>query len=395
MRRMFSVYRLSLMGLLLALFAGGMIPAHAQGNLLQNASFDGAYTGRGNISGGVPDGWNVWGSFQNSDHESLGSLVASSPYSWRLRTESGLPTGGGYQTVAAQSGVSYRFSISALIWTCDDPQWQCRDDTHTFADTSSGGRLRIGIDPNGGSDPYSGNIRWSGFASPFDWGHFAGLSVDATASASQITVFTYYTADKAMRFNDVFWDDASLIMTGSGGTSSGGSSSSGSQNTAAPAPTAAPVVANAQTRPDGSQVHIVQPGQTLWGIAQVYGVSLDTLRQLNGISGSTIYAGQAIIIKAAPVTTSASASVSATPPPTMTPVVAQQPPTSIAAITTPLPVQQVAALVDAPEQSAADESGSDNGPRTVVLALAVVILLGAVAITGGLAGFLAYKVLKN
>jgi LysM repeat protein len=385
------VYRMVLVGLMLALLAGVVIPAYAQGNLLQNASFDGAYTGRGTISGGVPDGWNTWGSFQNSDHEALGTLVASAPYSWRLRTESGLPTGGGYQTVTAQSGASYRFTVSALIWTCDDPQWQCRDNTHTFSDTSSGGRLRIGIDPSGGSDPYSGNIRWSGFASPFDWGHFAGLSIDATASAGQITVFTYYTADKAMRFNDVFWDDASLVMTGSGGSS--GSSGTGPQNTAAPVPTAAPVVANAQTRPDGSQVHIVQPGQTLWGIAQVYGVSLDTLRQLNGISGSTIYAGQAIIIKAATVTSSA------TPPPTITPAsitpITTQPPTLIAAATTPLPVQQVAALVDAPEKPSSEDSSSDSGPRSVVLALAVVILLGAVAITGGLAGFLAYKVFKT
>lgn len=395
MPRLFSVYRMVLIGLALALLAGAVFSAHAQGNLLQNASFDGAYTGRGSISGGVPDGWNTWGSFQNSDHESLSVLVASAPYSWRLRTESGLPTGGGYQTVAAQRGASYRFTISGLIWTCDDPQWQCRDDTHTFADTSSGGRLRIGIDPNGGSDPYSGAVRWSGFASPFDWGHFVALSIDATASADQITVFTYYTADKAMRFNDVFWDDASLILTGSGGSGSSGSGSSGSgsQNTAAPVPTAVPVVANAQTRPDGSQVHIVQPGQTLWGIAQVYGVPLDTLRQLNGISGSTIYAGQAIIIRPATITTIA---ITATPPPTMTPLSITPittPPTLVAAASTPLPVQQVATLVNSSHDSSS-ESG-DSGPRSVVLALAVVILLGAMAMTGGLAGFLAYKVFKT
>ncbi len=106
-------------------------PVQAQGNLLQNAGFEGAYTGRGNIGGGVPDGWHAWGNFQDSNHESLGVLRVSAPYSWRLRTEYGQPTGGGYQTVSATSSTRYRFSIYALIWTCDDPEHQCRDATNS------------------------------------------------------------------------------------------------------------------------------------------------------------------------------------------------------------------------------------------------------------------------
>jgi LysM repeat protein len=370
----------SLMLVLMLLLPGALTPARAQGNVLQNPGFDGAFTGRGTISGGVPDGWNTWGSFQNSDHESLSVLVRSAPYSWRLRARSALPTGGGYQTVAAQRGTTYRFSIYAMIWTCDDEQWQCRDSTHTFSDTSSGGRVRIGIDPGGGTDPYSASVRRSAFASPFDWGSFAGLSVDAAASASQITVFTYYTADRAMRFNDVFWDDAALVAVGS--------SSTGSQNPPAPQVTAVPVVQSAQSRPDGSQVHIVQPGQTLWAISQAYGVPLDTLRALNGISGSTIYVGQAIIVRAAPAT--------ATPLPTLAPAVvlmtATPPPTLVAQVPAITPVSVPVQANSTPQPT---QNKGGDGSRVVVLAAAVVIVLGAVAVTGGLAGYLAYKIFRT
>jgi LysM repeat protein len=370
----------SLMLVLMLVAPGALTPARAQGNALQNPGFDGAFTGHGTISGGVPDGWNTWGNFQNSDHESLGVLVRSAPYSWRLRARDALPTGGGYQTVAAQRGTTYRFSIYAMIWTCDDEQWQCRDSTHTFSDPSSGGRVRIGIDPSGGTDPYSTGVRWSAFASPFDWGSFAGLSVDAAASANQITVFTYYTADRAMRFNDVFWDDAALVAVGSSG-------GTGSQNPPAPQATAVPVVQNAQSRPDGSQVHIVQPGQTLWAISQAYGVPLDTLRALNGISGSTIYVGQAIIVRAAPATV--------TPFPTLAPAVvlitATPPPTLVAQVPAITPAS-VPVQANSTPQPTQDKGG---GPRMVVLATAVVIVLGAVAVTGGLAGYLAYKLFRT
>jgi len=367
-----------------ALLAGllAVVPAQAQSNLLQNPGFDGAYTGRGGISGGVPESWNAWGSFQNSDHENLGVLVHSAPYSWRLRTESGLPTGGGYQTVSVQNGATYRFSIYALIWTCNDEQYQCRDTTHTFSDTSSGGRLRIGIDPTGGTDPYSGNVRWSGFASPFDWGTMTPLSVEATATAGQITVFTYYTADVSMRWHDVFWDDASLVAV----------SGPAPANTSAPQPTAAPVVPNAQTRADGAQVHIVQSGQTLWAISLAYDVPLATLRSLNNLSGSTIYVGQEIIVKAAPATavpaataTSAVIYVTATPPPTTTPA------TQVAQAQTVQPLATQALVDVTGDQPSGDD---DGGTRTVVLVAAAIIVLGAVAATGGLAGYLAFKIFR-
>ncbi|MEP7356501.1 MAG: LysM peptidoglycan-binding domain-containing protein [Anaerolineales bacterium] len=45
-----------------------------------------------------------------------------------------------------------------------------------------------------------------------------------------------------------------------------------------------------------AQIHVVQPGETLFRISVNYGVSMDAIRAANGISGDRIYSGQSLII---------------------------------------------------------------------------------------------------
>ncbi len=336
-------------------------PVHAQApNLLNNAGFDGALTAGG--GGAIPNGWAMWGTAE-SDKESLSALVRSTPYSWRLRKEHGVFTGGGFQTVSVQPGATYRFSIYALIFTCDDEQYVCRNEQGTFSDTSSGGRVRVGIDPTGGSNPSSNAIVWSGFRSPFTWGTFEYLSVEARASGSQLTVFTYYTADKSMLIHDVFWDDASLVAI------------------AAPPPTQAPVTsAPIETDPeiagDGAQVHVVRPGENLWAIARAYDVDVEQLMQWNQMADDIIHPGDRIIVRPAPTPTPSPPVINT---PTSTPTI-----TVVASSPTVVAVEPTATVEIVEVDSNESDEEDDDLFRSGVVAMAVVVIIIGIVTIGGI-----------
>ena len=52
---------------------------------------------------------------------------------------------------------------------------------------------------------------------------------------------------------------------------------------------------------DGSIIHIVRPGETLWGISQSYGVTVDDIRRINGLADGSILInpGQQLLIRPA------------------------------------------------------------------------------------------------
>ena len=391
-----------LLVLLMSFYAPPQNTTQAQSqNILVNPSFDGGLTP---VSGGaVPSGWSWYGNGY-TDKESLSALVRSGQWSWRLRQEWGLLTAGGYQTVNVQQGATYRFAIFAMIWTCDDEVYACRNETSTFSDTTSGGRVRIGIDPTGGTDPYSGNVQWSGFRSPFTWGTFEYLSMDAVATSSRMTVFTYYTADKVMRFHDVFWDDASLTLvsqpSGNTGGNTGGDSGGNSGESSVPRNTVAPVEVDPVERADGSLVHIVRSGQTLWTISLAYDISLDDIRAYNGLYDSDIIVtGQELIVQPSPQ----SLVTSTSPPPataTITPTIVVTPTTSVT------PFMQGSATIVAQAETIAPNAPTstiatvriepvsnnqqDGAFRSGVIALAVTIVIVGVGAIGGI-GFILWQ----
>lgn len=65
--------------------------------------------------------------------------------------------------------------------------------------------------------------------------------------------------------------------------------------------------------PDGRIVYIVQTGDTLWRISAITGVEIDTIRELNGLTGDTVTPGDALVIGfAGPVEPTATAGPTAT-----------------------------------------------------------------------------------
>jgi len=119
--------------------------------------------------------------------------------------------GGLYQRVTGITpGATLRFTIYMKAWMCDNPS-ACGVGG-TRSDAPAYMHLRAGIDPTGGTDPFSPNIVWSPEIERFDeWIEF---SVQAKAQGDAVTVFTHSRADWdwARSNNDVYVDDASLVV---------------------------------------------------------------------------------------------------------------------------------------------------------------------------------------
>ncbi|HSD85579.1 MAG TPA: LysM peptidoglycan-binding domain-containing protein, partial [Anaerolineae bacterium] len=75
----------------------------------------------------------------------------------------------------------------------------------------------------------------------------------------------------------------------------------------------------APPRPDGAVVHTVKAGDTIFGLALQYGVAMDQILQLNGLTkDSFIHIGQELVISAPPSVTSTPAPADTAPVPTAT-----------------------------------------------------------------------------
>lgn len=104
-----------------------------------------------------------------------------------------------------------------------------------------------------------------------------------------------------------------------------------------------PLITNTPN-PEGVIIHIVGPGESLWGIAVSYGVTMDAIRGLNGMAASdtTIYEGQRLVIRtgvqALSPTPTGAQPTTPTPPPSPTPTPTRTPTRAPAPSPTPTAV---------------------------------------------------------
>jgi len=162
-----------------------------------------------------------------------------------------------YQRVTGVApGARLHFSVFMSAWMCIDPA-DCNAGFRSDNPTTM--HMRVGIDPFGGTDPFSSNIVWSGEVDSFD--HWTQYSVEAVAQADSVTVFTHsrpeWTAPRLD--NDVYVDDASLVKVGEGAVAPTPTGQPGAAPTQAPGATTPAPCARLRfvedvTIPDGSPV---------------------------------------------------------------------------------------------------------------------------------------------
>lgn len=227
---------------------------------------------------------------QNHDYRVHGGDRAQKYFSFGRMHQAGI-----YQQVSnIPVGAKLRFSIYIQAWMCSDVGASPACQGGRVSDQPSDMHLRIGIDPTGGTDPFSGNIVWSPEVPA--WDRWVRFQVEAIAQSSTVTVFTHSRPewDWTRMNNDIYLDDAELVIVG-------------------PVPTAAPtpVVPNqpqtqpqpqpqprAGTRADGALVHRVVAGDTLLGIALAYGVTVNDIVLWNNLNpGDYLQIGQELVVK--------------------------------------------------------------------------------------------------
>lgn len=199
--------------------AAGSIPANQ--DLLQNGSFEQPYNPDQRLDGGglIAWGWSAWwfndeGDYYDGPEFKMANLAVD-PF--RVRTGEDAQQlfrpharhqGGVWQTVTVYPGARVRFNVYGHAWSTDAEKPNPRN-------SRDGGNtgdmyMKVGIDPTGGTNPQAAAVVWS--QERFVYDNFEEFSVEAVAEAERVTVFTYSSNAYPVGTNNVYWDDAALII---------------------------------------------------------------------------------------------------------------------------------------------------------------------------------------
>lgn len=206
------------------------------------------------------------------------------------------------QTVSVPPGSTVRFDVYMHAWSSNIEMSELNPKTFLSSE-QTGMHMKVGIDPSGGDDPWSPNVVWSPERDTYDaWGYY---EVRAVAQSDKVTVFTHSMPEKGMKHNDVYVDDAELVVVDGATAFSPPPAAPDSAPAPQPAPAAPaglppaglPPAPTALPRPDGALVHIVKSGDTVFGLALQYDVPMDDILRLNGLTKeSYLLIGQELVI---------------------------------------------------------------------------------------------------
>ena len=285
-------------------------PTEQSANLLVNPGFEGLYSKQccentSQFQANTPIqqvqvafGWTAWWIEPDASHPNqcatctpysrpefrYSTLIHSGSSSQQYFTTDSIHEAGLYQRVSGvKPGQKLQFSTYMLAFSSKDNPWQ----------------IRVGIDPTGGTNPYSSGVVW-GPSYGFSNGAWVVYTAEAVAQNSTVTVFTYSRPSWAYESNSMYVDDASLVVMGEGaGTVSGPAptayvlSSGNSGVVVSPSGTAAPAAGTTAT---GATAYVVQRGDNLYRISLRFGATVAAIKAANGLTSDIIRIGQVLII---------------------------------------------------------------------------------------------------
>jgi len=205
----------------MALSGGAALASPAvQTNLLQNPGFNDPFVAfSGNSTRMVAQGWTPWNVPQRAGDQDWRNLppeyqpaTASNPARVREGNNAqeyfsffATHTGGVYQTVRVPAGAQVQFSVFVYVWSTQLGDVNRSEDPGRV-------QVQVGIDPNGGTDGEAERIIWSMPLEFYD--EYRQVSVETTANSDMVTVFVRTSFDQPKMHNNVYLDEASLVVSG-------------------------------------------------------------------------------------------------------------------------------------------------------------------------------------
>ncbi|MEK7277738.1 MAG: hypothetical protein AAB427_10345, partial [Chloroflexota bacterium] len=230
-----------------AIHSSALAAPPGQTNLLANGSLD-SFDGSG-----LAHSWSRW--WEDTPNPNDGTFNYAYKPDWGPETNPALMQSGGSQHVGLSwnpwhAGIRQTITVppgARLRVTAYGRTFASTPDFPNPSDTSVASRMQIGVDPAGGAEWWSGNVQWSGAASPHDaWVPF---SLDVTAGASgSVTIYLSANYKGASRYHlDVWWDNVSAVVIDSAPAPTATNPPALTAQPAAPAqPTATPLAVVSQ-----------------------------------------------------------------------------------------------------------------------------------------------------
>jgi hypothetical protein len=103
-------------------------------------------------------------------------------------------------------GSRLQFSAFGQAWSCQDFS-TCSDGSSV---NPANMLMRVGIDPTGDTNSTANTIIWSPYFNPLDSWQIA--CIEAIAERDIVTVYLWASPDGPRQNQDVYWDDASLVV---------------------------------------------------------------------------------------------------------------------------------------------------------------------------------------